>query len=75
MAVLEYTKRPKVRDSTMKEIAVTKNGRPFGMLWTWPTTRTETHPWHAQPLKGEHKAFYAKEGGLKAAKAYMEGHA
>lgn len=63
-------KRP---GTTQMVVNVERDGQPFGQLWTWPTTATETHPWHAKPLTGEHKTFdKGGEGGIKAAKAYME---
>lgn len=74
---LEFSKVLTTRGSRMREINVSRNGRPFGKMWTWPNTRTEWHPWHAQPLNGEHKVFYNKNetgGDLKAAMAYMESH-
>lgn len=80
---LTFRIQKKRHGSTMMVVDVERDGQPFGQLWTWPTTRTEDHPWHAKPLNGEHKVFWKHSaplairaaeggGGIKAAKAYME---
>lgn len=74
-----YTTRPRKHGSTQTTIDVERDGKPFGQLWTWPNTKTDTHPWHSKPLNGEHEAFYAPTGKPKAAalalaKEYMEAH-
>ena len=56
--------------STIK-INVDKDGEPFGQLWTFKKKPGYFHPWHAKALHGEHKAFYAADGGLEAAKRYI----
>ena len=53
--------------STQQTVNVSRDGEPFGQLWTWANTRTELHPWHAQPLDGLHKLF----NSLPLAKEYM----
>ena len=50
-------------------IEVSSGGEPFGLIWTYPDTATESHPWHAKPLEGKHVTFAT----LDAAKTYMAG--
>ena len=40
-----------------KTVNVSRGGEPFGQIWTWANTRTESHPWHAKPLNGTHEVF------------------
>lgn len=43
--------------SDMISHRVDKNDRPFGMLWTFKATATETHRWHAKALSGAYANF------------------
>ncbi len=74
---ITFTKKPKVRGDSQIAYNVTREGHPFGQLWTWPNTRSEWDPWHAQTLTGEYKAFgvadYNVPGGkIKALKNAQE---
>jgi|SRR5579864_2949640 len=69
---LEYGKQQTKPGSNARTINVSQGGQPFGQLWTFRNTATDTHPWHAKPLNGPHAAFYKEDGGLNAAKAHME---
>lgn len=57
--------------SSVIAINVDRNGQPFGRLWTFKKKPGYFHPWHAQAIGGEHRAFYPEDGGLKAAKDYL----
>jgi|14_taG_2_1085336.scaffolds.fasta_scaffold97039_2 hypothetical protein len=46
-------------------VNVSRNGEPFGQLWTWSNTRTERHPWHSKPLDGEHKTHKTQKAARK----------
>lgn len=74
MTNMIFTKAPKVAGSKIKALNVEVDGKPFGQIWTFTKTKGEFHPWHAKPLNGEHRAFYAKDGGLQAAQRYMMEH-
>jgi hypothetical protein len=52
-----FTKVFTAPTTSTKTVNVSRNGEPFGQLWTWKNTRTEQHPWHAKPLNGEHEVF------------------
>lgn len=77
MPKLTYIKRVPIEGSTTREIAVEKDGKPFGLIWTYKNTKTCWHPWHVVGCGVEHKTFYKGEKGrdLKAAKAYIESKA
>lgn len=73
MSGFEYNRRKRKPGSNMIEVEVSRNGRPFGMIWTFVASRREKHPWHSKPLNGDHAAFYGRDG-LNKAKAHMEAH-
>ena len=64
--------RPFNKGSGLITINVEKDDQPFGQIWTFRTSLDTKHPWHAKPLDGEHKSFFAKEGGFTAARTYFE---
>lgn len=68
-----FNRIARAHGSNQTKIEVDRNGRPWGMVWTFRNTRTETHPWHAKALNGEHKAFYEADGGLRAAMDFIKG--
>lgn len=55
-------------DDGKREIEVSRNGRPYGLLWTWEGIPDEWHPWHAKPLHGDHHTYMT----LAAAKAAIQ---
>jgi hypothetical protein len=57
--------------SDTRYINVSKDGKPWAQIWTF-VRKGEKHPWHAKPLHGKHASFYSCEGGLAAAKKYLE---
>jgi hypothetical protein len=50
---------PAVRAPGSNRIAinVSKDGRPFGQLWTFANDRKTFHGWHAETLAGEYEFF------------------
>lgn len=69
MADFHYRERPRVQgDEHKREIEVFRNGRPYGLLWTWEGIPDEWHPWHAKPLQGSHHTYMT----LEKAKYAME---
>jgi hypothetical protein len=64
-----FSKIIKKSGSTHKMIEVSRDGKPFGALWTWMNTKYDTHPWHYKTLNGEYGFFYGKDGLKKAKEA------
>ena len=60
--------------STRQYIEVSRNGKPFGTIWTYKNTKKESSPWQAQTLNDVHKVFEYntdKNKALKDAKDWM----
>ena len=72
MAIIQFSQQKTYRGSNQISIDVARNGRPFGQIWTFRKTATETFPWTAKTLAGEFKHFYKVDGGLRAAKKWIE---
>jgi hypothetical protein len=56
------------KGSNQTQWNVDSDGKPFGAIWTFRNTRTETFPFTAKPLDAEHAHF----GTLAEAKDFME---
>lgn len=54
---ITITKRPTHKGGSAIEWAVDLDGRPFGMIWTFKNTATETHRFHAKTLRGVYDNF------------------
>jgi hypothetical protein len=74
--MIEYIKIP-CSDSSRMAINITKNGEPFGQLWSWKDTKIEQHPWHVRLLNGRYKIEWGKNKShaLKTLKTWVESHA
>jgi len=72
--MIEYTKVPKVSGSSIQTINISKDGKSYGQMWTWPNTKNETHPWHVKLLNNTHNISYAmpKAKSLKQLKTWVE---
>lgn len=55
----------KTKGSNAQRINVSKDGRPFGQIWTFKAAG-EKHPWHFKGLSGSYQTFST----LKAAKEF-----
>lgn len=67
-----FTRLKELKVKNFIRFNVDFNGQPFGAIWTLKARGDIPHPWYAI-LKDDtnYKAFWKKDGGLKAAKEYM----
>lgn len=54
---ITITKRAPVKGSNAIEWTVAVDGAPFGMIWTFRNTRTETNRFHAKTLCDVYQNF------------------
>ena len=66
---LKFTKAPKRKGTNRIAINVDYMDVPVGQIWTYRDTTTETHPFQAKHLNGDHGVF----GTLDEAKNFFRG--
>jgi len=72
--MITFSKIRNANGSTRQYIEVSKDGKPFGSLWTYKESRTDQHPWQARTLNDQHKVFWNtsdKKRALEAAKNWI----
>lgn len=67
-----FSKIQKKPGSTKLSIEVSRDGKPFGLIWSWPDTRTECHPWHAKTVAGAHTCVWGDHDGAGTKTAAKE---
>lgn len=63
----EFVSAPQYSGSNSMQINVKYRGRPYGALWSFKETKTESFGWHAKKLNGEYAFFDPRDYGSKKA--------
>lgn len=57
---ISFVRASKNSGSNMVAWNVSLNGKPFGQVWTFRNTKTDTHRFHAKTLKDDYADFATK---------------